>query len=145
MSLTSLTEPSTHTTRFIPPDEVPVTPARAKALQGHVDTLATLVSEAVMTNERLWDENSRLQAGIDRNLELVAELRGLQGVTEARARTAERLLNLVDPDLLGHSPDCETFAVSTRVCSCGALELRARIAAAKTRIRENLPIAGEPE
>lgn len=119
-------------TRFAPAAAAPVTRDRAKQITAAGDQLRDFVAEMVTTIDTLWDENTRLQEGIDTHLEKCAELRGKLGVTEARARTAERLLVSIDPLRIDHELGCPGGAA----CMCGAIELRARVTAAQVRINE---------
>jgi hypothetical protein len=75
-------------TRFAPKEMTPVDRVRAKELADHSALLAAFVAEACLTIDTLWDENARLQEGVDRQMGLVAELRGQLGIAEARAKAA---------------------------------------------------------
>jgi hypothetical protein len=74
--------------RFASKESTPVDRDRAREFAEQSDQLARFIADLCLTNESLWDENDRLQAGIDRNLELVAELRGQLGLATARAKAA---------------------------------------------------------
>jgi hypothetical protein len=65
--------------RFAASELTPVDRETARALATQTAQLAAYMADACLTIDTLWSENERLQAGIDRNLGLVAELRGRLG------------------------------------------------------------------
>src|SRR5437763_199496 len=75
----------------------PIDQTTARQIADQSAQLAAFVADLCLTNETLWDENARLQAGIDHNLELVAELRGRLGNRAATLdpAVAERLYQSV--------------------------------------------------
>lgn len=65
--------------RFARPEAAPFGPPAAATAIAAIETLTSLIRDAIMTNETLWDENERLQSGVDRQMGIVAELRGELG------------------------------------------------------------------
>lgn len=106
-----MTVTSNHQARFAPPDKTPVTPDRLAQIRAMSDQLGKLLSESILTNETLWEENERLQAGMDTHLEKCAELRGQLGrkdelLRDYRARLIAVHVYLRDPVSDGNIRSC---------------------------------------
>lgn len=66
--------------RFASPEMAPIGPTAAREIATKSAQLAAIVEDLCLTNETLWDENKRLQDGVDRSLGIIAELRGRLGI-----------------------------------------------------------------
>lgn len=75
--------------RFASPEMAPIDPATARHIAEQHAQLGAYVADLCLTVDTLWSENERLQEGVDRNLGLVAELRGELGRIAARIRELE--------------------------------------------------------
>lgn len=69
--------------RFAAREETPATLEKLREGAAMMDRLAVMVGELLTTGEVLWDENERLQEGIDRQMGIVAQLRAELGRRDA--------------------------------------------------------------
>jgi hypothetical protein len=73
--------------RFAAKESTPVDREKARAMSDQANSLVRFIEELCLTNDTLWDENQRLQAGIGTQMELVASLRGRVSQSERRVRS----------------------------------------------------------
>jgi hypothetical protein len=83
-----------------------MTPERSSEARTTMDLLITLFREAIDTNETLWNENERLQAGIDRQMGLVAQRDAEIGKRDAILKKR----HAVSPELIARVRHSLTFA-----------------------------------
>jgi hypothetical protein len=115
--------------RFAPLELTPMTPERIAEIRARAEQLAQLLSESILTNETLWEENERLQAGIDTHLEKCAELRGQLGrkdemLRDYRARLIAVHVYLRDPVSDGNIRSCRDLILPLYQDALADLEAR---------------------
>jgi hypothetical protein len=78
--------PTAQLTRFASSKDAPITPERIAALRENGDVLAAMFGELLTTTETLWEENARLQDGVDRQMSIVARKNAEIGKRDALLR-----------------------------------------------------------